>query len=367
MPPNKHVRDQAALASRQFRQPIFRGRELGGPPGTGKSQSITNLIATAVLDGKRVLFVAEKLAALEVVKRRLTREGLGPLCLELHSNKANKLAVLEEIGRTWKLGRPIPPIDLESTIPRLSARRAILNAHAAALHQPLAASGMTPFILLDRLTELNKRDGLPADIVFRNALNWTREDIHERRSLINELVERISIIGLPKSHPWRGVCRETVLKIDFGRITSLLQAAREHLSDLLLTATTLAEKLHQKSPTLCPDAERLRRMGDYAASAPPLDRQALCHGIWAAGIDGLQELLGHGRAYSVAQTAVSAQVTGDAWRKDFRAERQDLAAHGDSFFRFLNGDYRRATAALRGAMVAPLPKSTLDTLLSPIT
>ena len=77
-----------------------------GPPGTGKSQSITNIIATAVMDGKRVLFVAEKLAALQVVQRRLQKEGLGALCLELHSNKSNKKSVIEEIGKTWTLGRP---------------------------------------------------------------------------------------------------------------------------------------------------------------------------------------------------------------------------------------------------------------------
>src|SRR5439155_20140669 len=77
-----------------------------GPPGTGKSQTISNLIAEAVHAGKRVLFVAEKLAALEVVKRRLEAVGLGELCLELHSNKASKKEVAADLGRTLALGRP---------------------------------------------------------------------------------------------------------------------------------------------------------------------------------------------------------------------------------------------------------------------
>ena len=87
---------------------VRRGRHLvvQGPPGTGKSQTITNLIATAVKEGKKVLFVAEKMAALEVVHSRLERLGLGAICLELHSNKANKKAVLEELARTLALGRP---------------------------------------------------------------------------------------------------------------------------------------------------------------------------------------------------------------------------------------------------------------------
>ena len=61
---------------------------LHGPPGTGKSQTITSLIANALAQGKRVLFVAEKMAALEVVQKRLESIGIGPFCLELHSNKA---------------------------------------------------------------------------------------------------------------------------------------------------------------------------------------------------------------------------------------------------------------------------------------
>jgi hypothetical protein len=70
-----------------------------GPPGTGKSQTITNLIAACISEGKKVLFVSEKLAALEVVKNRLTQAGLDPFVLELHSNKTNKKRVLEEIAK----------------------------------------------------------------------------------------------------------------------------------------------------------------------------------------------------------------------------------------------------------------------------
>jgi hypothetical protein len=70
-----------------------------GPPGSGKSQTITNLIAVSLVEGKKVLFVAEKLAALEVVKTRLTRAGLDPFLLELHSNKTNKKRVLDELAK----------------------------------------------------------------------------------------------------------------------------------------------------------------------------------------------------------------------------------------------------------------------------
>lgn len=83
-----------------------KSRVIEGPPGTGKSQTITNLIAAALQAGKSVLFVAEKLAALEVVKARLSLAGLAPFVLELHSNKANKKQVLEDLNTRLKLRTP---------------------------------------------------------------------------------------------------------------------------------------------------------------------------------------------------------------------------------------------------------------------
>ncbi len=79
----------------------LRGQNLviEGPPGTGKSQTITNLIAAALAKGKTVLFVAEKLAALEVVRRRLDDAGLGVFCLEVHSHKTKKGALLNDLAQ----------------------------------------------------------------------------------------------------------------------------------------------------------------------------------------------------------------------------------------------------------------------------
>jgi len=73
-----------------------------GPPGTGKSQTITNVIAECLAAGRTVLFVSEKMAALRVVKDRLDKSGLGDFCLQLHSTKSNRRSALEELNRAWK-------------------------------------------------------------------------------------------------------------------------------------------------------------------------------------------------------------------------------------------------------------------------
>lgn len=109
---------------------------LEGPPGTGKSQTITNLIAQSLAQGQRVLFVAEKRAALEVVQRRLAEVGLGPFCLELHSSKSGPKAVLEQLRRALELGARRDPAGWQQTAADLQLQRQQLNDLVRALHRP---------------------------------------------------------------------------------------------------------------------------------------------------------------------------------------------------------------------------------------
>lgn len=107
---------------------------LHGPPGTGKSQTITNMIANALYQGKTVLFVAEKMAALNVVQKRLYDIGLDPFCLELHSNKTNKSNVLSELDKALNVGRIKSPAEYENTAENVRGFRLKLNGIMEALH-----------------------------------------------------------------------------------------------------------------------------------------------------------------------------------------------------------------------------------------
>lgn len=107
-----------------------------GPPGTGKSQTIANLIAQFLLDGKKVLFVSEKMAALNVVHERLRECGLGTFCLELHSDKANKRDTLMRIGRAAACDAVEQPA-AERQFQELLRLRKELNAYVRALHKPV--------------------------------------------------------------------------------------------------------------------------------------------------------------------------------------------------------------------------------------
>ena len=108
---------------------------LNGPPGTGKSQTIANMIAHNLALGRRVLFVAEKRAALDVVHRRLTDKGLAPFCLELHSAKATKTAVIKQLGAAWDTRDAMTGEQWHAQAGEAKALRDKLNDTVAALHR----------------------------------------------------------------------------------------------------------------------------------------------------------------------------------------------------------------------------------------
>lgn len=108
---------------------------LDGPPGTGKSQTIANMIAHNLALGRRVLFVAEKMAALDVVKRRLEDRGIGQFCLELHSIKSSKMHVLQQLDRAWTSRETLTEADWNTQSGKVRSLRDSLNEVVRALHQ----------------------------------------------------------------------------------------------------------------------------------------------------------------------------------------------------------------------------------------
>lgn len=108
---------------------------LHGPPGTGKSQTITNIIADALYRGKRVLFVAAKKAALDVVQKRLEQIGLAPFTLELHSNKSKKSDVLAQLAKSIDTAKLVRAADFQQEAQRLDTSKKALNNYVKVLHQ----------------------------------------------------------------------------------------------------------------------------------------------------------------------------------------------------------------------------------------
>ena len=125
---------------------------LVGPPGTGKSQTITNMIAQCLAEGKTVLFVAEKAAALDVVHRRLVASGLGDGVLELHSNKTDRKSVLTQLGRGWDRSSAGGDTEWIRVADSLRVSRDRLNAYVQALHAT-GTQGFSVFAAIGRVAK----------------------------------------------------------------------------------------------------------------------------------------------------------------------------------------------------------------------
>ncbi len=153
---------------------------LHGPPGTGKSQTITNIIANALNDGKRVLFVAEKQAALSVVKKRLDGLGLGDFCLELHSNKTNKTEVLQKLTSTLSLAGETEKVRLSEKSEAIVHLKEELNEPLLALHKKRRLGVSVYEALLVCLKNKNAPDIMNIESTFYDGLTKEKIDNYER-------------------------------------------------------------------------------------------------------------------------------------------------------------------------------------------
>ncbi len=126
--------DASQLAAVKYSE-LGKSFVMHGPPGTGKSQTITNIIAHNLAKGRRVLFVSEKKAALDVVHHRLAKIGLQPFCLELHSNKAGKAGVLAQFREALDYAAKAAPGNWDFVIGKLEQSRKDLDDYVTQLHQ----------------------------------------------------------------------------------------------------------------------------------------------------------------------------------------------------------------------------------------
>lgn len=328
-----------------------------GPPGTGKSQTITNLIAAAVQKGKRVLFLAEKMAALDVVKRRMDRIGLGPLCLELHSHKAQKRAVLEELRRTKELGRPAPQTQaVDEPLARAAGQ---LNNHAGYLHESHSAAGLTAYQVVGELVRLHHRGVAPSPISLPNAVTWTPNQVRERRASLLELASRAAAIGLPAGHPFRGVTASSILRSDLDLLRPVIAQLNAALQTLDISIEQASSSAAVASPATIGETKQLSLLLQHLAAAPAYDKATISNPAWRSDFS---PLLNAGRTLSQIAPRIHQWFTAEAWSIDPRPMRRTLDEKGRGFLRLLSGEYR--TAKQKFESISAASSGSLDEMLS---
>lgn len=239
-----------------------------GPPGTGKSQTITNLIAQLLYEGKRVLFVSEKMAALEVVRRRLEQVGLGPYCLEIHSDKAKKGEVIRQINGALRAAA----LHANSTPPaadqfqQLLHQRRSLNAYVRALHRPILGQ-LTPFKLQGDLAALHDAPNVIADLDVKRAEEepgWERQVL----DLLEHLSTHADVWANPEAHPWFGYRHPTHSLTLIADLETRLAAFDAALGEWEQVSETVAPIAGAAAPKRLVDAQPFLRLIAVLSKSP---------------------------------------------------------------------------------------------------
>lgn len=220
-----------------------------GPPGTGKSQTITNIIAAALAQNKKVLFVAEKMAALEVVKSRLDKAGLGQFCLELHSHKSQKRKVLDDIqARLDFKPKPISDIHFSHNIAQYEKLKDQLKTHAEAINTLWQDTGLSIYQILTKATRLKLQLEINKDEAWVDKSKITvyssefREDLLDSIERFNYAFRILSQQSEQQDitlHPWYGVQNPVLLQSDIQLVAQHLQKANSAFGHALDTQKSL--------------------------------------------------------------------------------------------------------------------------------
>ncbi len=265
---------------------------LQGPPGTGKSQTIANLIAESIMAGKRVLFVSQKMAALEVVQNRLRRRGLADFCLEIHSHRMDKRKVVGDLMSSLsqsevRVGNP------EHAMKQQEIReiRDELNAYVRQLHEPRLELGLSLYELYGRLARCLDAPGLEFEIEAVESISSS--ELSKRLALLRELAgfgELITNYAESRWRDWNGI--ESSLAQREKIATGLVATARA-VDSLHLGICSIAGRYGLQAPTTI--GEDLQFMQVLACFKAEIFSPALVGAVGRYKVQGLSD----GRAFSL--------------------------------------------------------------------
>jgi len=207
-----------------------------GPPGTGKSQTISNLIADSLGRSKKVLFVSSKMAALNVVHQRLAEKGLDRFCLEAHSTKAGKVKIIDELRRTLESDDLTVGGRFEETLASLLRVRTDLNRYVQELHRVREPLGKTLYQVIGRTAKLVAAPEVRAPLPWVDVLSVSRDELVACWDILNELGAQANVFDVRANHPWRGFSATAVTITEREQIEEdlrLLLAAADRIQKLI--------------------------------------------------------------------------------------------------------------------------------------
>lgn len=338
------------------------GRDLvvEGPPGTGKSQTIANLIGELLMQRKTVLFVSEKMAALEVVKQRLDRIGLGEFCLELHSRKSRKKEVLAELQRC--LQKPCSTRATESDRGRDRLQKEIdeLNEYARELREPFGTLQKSPYELIGMNEDARmffSRSGreIPAATITSDS-EWTMEQIDESIVALEDLVELRKMLTSNAVDSWRICSPGRLLPHDINDIQAQLRTALRDYQQLMDSAEGFKEELGNISIRSLQQASSIREAFDAIIAAPQIQAESVMSPNWEKwSIETVDELLEPVASAQQLREQVLQRFTEEALDAEAEDLRNQVLGEKTGILGYFKRGYRLVVKKLKCLYQTPPP------------
>ena len=211
---------------------------IDGPPGTGKSQTITNIIANALEKGQRVLFVSAKGAALSVVHNRLKKLELDRFCLEAHSIKAKRTLVIQELRRTLDQADASVDGDIAQEVAKFVSTQDQLRSYVRALHEPRGEIKISLFDAIGKTAKLSDCPKVSFQLPWSDPLAVTEKELRDVSSVLERLESNAAVFDSQITHPWRGC---TIQQFDLEECETLCSALNRVSTGLAKLNTATAQ------------------------------------------------------------------------------------------------------------------------------
>lgn len=313
-----------------------------GPPGTGKSQTIANTIAELLANGKTVLFVSEKMAALEVVKSRLDKAGLGEFCLELHSRKSNKREVLKELERTLRTSRETS--DGEMDFKEHDELREKLNGYAKALREPFGKMGYSPFRLYQLKESAENRFA-------KSGREWQRakipepeacslEDWSRAHSCLVDLEPSYKVVKPVAHNAWRGCSPSVILPSDEIDIREMIKSCSDSLSSMITAAKALVLLTGVRVPECLDDLAPLLHSSAVIADAPKVEQAVSGNDGWPRTKDEAFKVIADLKELQKQRSVALSRCKASAIDQDIKKLLEEFKVESARLLRILSSRYR---------------------------
>lgn len=338
---------------------------LQGPPGTGKSQTITNLIAELLHDGKKVLFVSEKMAALNVVFNNLKKVGLSRFCLELHSHKSNKKEVINSLFKELQSATTSVNPDAQEQLDYLIKNKNTLDTYAEILHTKIPSVNKTPYEIIDYLSQKHTWNDI--EYLIPNISDKNSQYLYNILDVLNTYAELTESIGYDyRDNCLYGFNRSEITYEDKINLKNLLADSLDQCDQISDIIDIFNQTIGLNTSSIKEIVESIEYI-QLITNLSEFDSSFFYKSKLASLVTNLTEYNSLLKTQEVLEDEIEKTFSKDIFDIDMSELLSKFKSEYSSVFRGFNIAYRKDVRTIKNYLINPKQKLNYQSILSILT